>query len=84
MAAIPFAYPPLHIQVGYGGHGFYVDIMQTDALPIRQDWTAVRMNVDDFFSAYSVLLSRGFRNAYVDRTAETASSRSTLMLAPSG
>lgn len=65
-------------------NGFYLDIMQTDTLPLKQDWMAVRMNVDDFFKAYSVLLSRGFRNAYVDRTAETASSRSALMIAPSG
>ena len=65
-------------------NGFYLDIMQTDALPLKQDWTAVRMNVDDFFGAYSILLSRGFKNASVDRTAETASSRSALMIAPSG
>ena len=65
-------------------NGFYLDIMQTDALPLRQDWTAVRMNVDDFFGAYSLLLSRGFRHVYVDHTAETGSSRSALMIAPSG
>ena len=65
-------------------NGFYLDIMQTDALPLRQDWTAVRMNVDDFFGAYSILLSRGFRNAAADRTAQTGSSRSALMISPSG
>lgn len=65
-------------------NGFYLDIVQTDALPLKQDWTAVRVNVDDFFKAYSILLSRGFRNVYVDRMAETGSSRSALMIAPSG
>ncbi len=30
-------------------NGFYLDIMQTDTLPLKQDWMAVRMNVDDFF-----------------------------------
>lgn len=42
------------------------------------------MNVDDFFGAYGMLLARGFRNVYVDHTAETGSSRSALMIAPSG
>lgn len=65
-------------------NGFYLDIMQTDALPLRRDWTAVRMNVDDFFGAYSILLARGFKNACADRTAVTGSSRSALMMAPSG
>ena len=65
-------------------NGFYLDIVQTDALPLKQDWTAVRVNVDDFFKAYSILLSRGFRHVYVDRMAETGSSRSALMIAPSG
>lgn len=65
-------------------NGFCLDIIETGALPIKQDWAAVRMNVDDFFGAYSLLLSRGFRNIYVDHTAETGSPRSALMIAPSG
>ena len=38
----------------------------------------------DFEEAYQMLLSKGFRNYYGDRIVETRTSKSALMIAPSG
>ena len=65
-------------------NGFYVDISQPEMLPPRQDMATIRMNVDDFEAAYSLLISRGFRNFYRDHTADTRTSRSAMMISPSG
>ena len=64
-------------------NGFYVDVSQPD-VPLERDVAAIRMNVDDFDTAYQLLLSKGFRNYYGDRIVETRTSKSTLMIAPSG
>ena len=64
-------------------NGFYVDVSQPD-LPLEKDVATIRMNVDDFDAAYQLLLSKGFRNYYGDRTVETRTSKSALMIAPSG
>ena len=64
-------------------NGFYVDVSQPD-VPLERDVAAIRMNVDDFDTAYQLLLSKGFRNYYGDRIVETKSSKSTLTIAPSG
>lgn len=45
---------------------------------------AIRMNVDDFDEAYRLLAEHGFKNFYGDRVVENPSSRSAVMLAPSG
>ena len=66
-----------------GAGGFYLDISQTDAIP-GQDLIAIRMNVDDFDEAYQLLLSHGFQNIYGDDTVSTRTSRSAMMIAPSG
>ncbi|MBO4793119.1 MAG: hypothetical protein J5556_00950 [Deltaproteobacteria bacterium] len=42
-------------------NGFYVDVSQPD-VPLERDVAAIRMNVDDFDTAYQLLLSKGFRN----------------------
>lgn len=63
--------------------GFRVDLSQTDGLPV-QSMTGIRMNVDDFDEAYRLLISHGFQNFYGDRTVETKSSRSAVMVSPSG
>ena len=63
--------------------GFYLDISETDVLP-QQTVTAIRMNVDDFEEAYNLLLSRGFKNVYGDRTVTTGTARSAVMISPSG
>lgn len=64
-------------------NGFYLDVSQPDA-PLERDVTAIRMNVDDFDAACALLVSRGFRNFYGDRIMQTPSSRSALMISPSG
>ena len=64
-------------------NGFYLDISQSNAGP-EQDLMAIRMNVDDFDSAYSLLLSHGFRNFYGDHRTETKTSHSAIMISPSG
>ena len=64
-------------------NGFYVDVSQPNA-PLERDVTTIRMNVDDFEEAYQMLLSKGFRNYYGDRIVETRTSKSALMIAPSG
>lgn len=61
--------------------GFHLDV--TDA-PVSQTITAIRMNVDDFDEAYQFLQQRGFVNAQGNRITDTGSSKSTLMIAPSG
>lgn len=65
-------------------NGFYMDISQPETSPIQRDLTAIRMNVDDFDEAYNLLLARGFRNFYGDGTAVTKTSRSAIMISPSG
>lgn len=63
--------------------GFYLDVSQSDA-PIPQDMVAIRMNVDNFGEAYKILEEHGFKNYYEDRTADTRTSKSAVMIAPSG
>lgn len=65
-------------------NGFRVDISQVEALPAPQDLMAIRMNVDSFKEAYEYLTSRGFKNFYGDKTANTETSISAIMISPSG
>lgn len=65
-------------------NGFYLDISQPDALPTPQDLTVIRMNVDDFEEACELLLSHGFKNYYGDHAVDTKTSKSALMISPSG
>ena len=64
-------------------NGFYVDISQTDVIPDK-DLAAIRMNVDDFDEAYQLLTSRGFKSLYGRQNVTTKTSRSAMMLSPSG
>ena len=63
-------------------NGFYVDISQTD-VPLPHDMVAIRMNVDDFDEAAKILQSHGCSSFYGDKTADTKSSRSAMMIASS-
>ena len=63
--------------------GNYLDISQADVLPER-DLTAIRMNVDDFDEAYELLVANGFRNVYGDKTVDGQTSRSAVLISPSG
>ena len=63
-------------------NGFCVDIAQTH---LERDLTTIRMNVRDYEEAYEFLKAHGFKNASgEDKTVESASARSSLMISPSG
>ena len=65
-------------------NGFYLDISQPDALPAEHDLVVMRMNVDDFDEGYQMLLAHGFKNFYGDGEVHTPSSRSAVMISPTG
>ena len=62
--------------------GFRVDVAQTDGLP--QDQTLIRMNVDNIEEALELLAAHGFRNPLGDEIEDSSSSRTALMVSPSG
>jgi len=64
-------------------NGFYLDISVPDT-ELPQDVTAIRINVDDFDEACKLLERHGFRNYYGDKTVDTGSARSAIMISPSG
>ena len=64
------------------GEDFRMDVAKSEVVP--QDLTAIRMNVRDFDEAYDFLVSKGFKNAQGDKVTETSSSKSALMISPSG
>jgi hypothetical protein len=64
-------------------NGFYLDISKPE-IELPQDVTVIRMNVDDFDKAFEMLTARGFKNYYGDKTVERDSSKSTLLISPSG
>ncbi len=64
-------------------NGFAVDISVPNA-DLPQDIASIRMNVDNFEQAYDLLVSHGFRNYYGDHIVQRNSSKSALMIAPSG
>lgn len=66
---------------GEDGKVFHVDI--ADA-PVPQDITTIRMNIDDFDEAYNMLEGKGFKNSQGDKITETGTSKSTMMVSPSG
>ena len=63
--------------------GFYLDISCPDT-DLPRDMVGIRMNVDDFDFAYQLLLKNGFRNFYGERTVDTATSRSAVLISASG
>lgn len=63
--------------------GFYVDISQSDA-PIPNDMVSIRMNVDNFEEAYDLLTAHGFKNYYGDQSVNAKTSKSAIMISPSG
>lgn len=62
---------------------FHVDVVRTNPMATN-DVAGIRMNVDDFDAAYELLKGHGFTNAYGDETVVTKSSKSALMVSPSG
>lgn len=63
------------------GKEFYMTVSEA---PVPQDMTSIRMNVRDFDEAYKQFLDNGFKNTQGDRITETGSSKSTMLIAPSG
>lgn len=61
------------------GKVFHVDVTQAEA-----EISTIRMNVDNFDEAYEMLEKKGFKNAQGDKVTDTGSSRSTMMVSPSG
>jgi hypothetical protein len=66
---------------GEDGKVFHVSVASA---PVQQDITTIRMNVRDFDEAYKALEAKGFVNAQGDKITETPSSKSTMMVSPSG
>ena len=66
---------------GEDGKVFHVDITKPS---YPRNITTIRMNVRDFDEAYQMLEERGFRNAQGDKITDTGSSKSTMMVSPSG
>ena len=64
------------------GKSFYVDVASSEKVP--QDLTTMRMNVRDFEEAYEFLKARGFINPQGDHIVESPSSKSCLMISPTG
>ncbi len=66
---------------GEDGKIFHVDIASA---PVPKDITTIRMNISDFDETYSFLEDKGFKNAQGDKVTETGSSKSTMMISPTG
>ena len=66
---------------GEDGKVFHVDVTSA---PVERDITTIRMNIRDFDEAYKLLEEKGFTNAQGGRITNTGSSKSTMMVSPSG
>ena len=66
---------------GEDGKVFHVSVTKA---PQPQAITTIRMNVRDFDEAYKMLEEKGFKNAQGDKITDTGSSKSTMMVSPSG
>lgn len=62
-------------------NGFHIDVTSA-ATP--QDITTIRMNVDSFDEAYDLLTARGFAIVQGGKVENTGSSKSAMMVSPSG
>lgn len=63
-------------------NGFHVDVASVTEIP--RDMTCIRMNVDDFETAYQILTAHGFKNTRGDNTLDTSSSKADTMISPAG
>ncbi len=65
-------------------NGFHVDVAGVETL--EKDKEYIRMNVDDFDAAYSILKEHGFKNVRGndDDTLETNHAKEATMVSPSG
>lgn len=66
-------------------NGFHVDVSSAgDRMPIPNDMTVIRINVDDFDEALRFFTEKGFFNPLGDRTLDGGSSKDAILLSPSG
>ena len=63
-------------------NGNRLNLASADNIP--QDITAVCINVDNFQEAYDFFMAHSFINPRGDKVTETGSSRSTMLISPSG
>ena len=66
---------------GEDGKVFHVDITEA---PVAQDIATIRMNIRDFDEAYQMLEEKGFKNSQGEKITNTGSSKSTMMVSPTG
>jgi len=66
----------------HDANGFRINIASSEKRD--SDLTSIYMNVDNFDEAYELLISRGFINPRGDKVTDTSSSRSTMLISPSG
>ena len=64
-------------------NGFHVDV-STTAAPMKQDLTAIRMNVDDFDEAYDFLIAHGFTSGQHGTVTNTGSAKACILFSSSG
>jgi predicted lactoylglutathione lyase len=64
-------------------NGFHVDISTTSA-PLKQDFTAIRMNVDNFEEAYDFLIAHGFTSGQNGTVTNTGSAKACMLVSSSG
>ena len=63
-------------------NGFHMDVVQVNGMP--QDMTAIKMNVDDFEEGFELLTAHGFSIVQGGKITDTGSSKSVMMVSPSG
>ena len=63
-------------------NGFRINIASAET--IERDITSMSVNVDNFQEAYDFLISKGFVNPRGDKVTDTSSSKSTMLISPSG
>lgn len=62
--------------------GHYINIASSQVIP--QDLSSIAVNVDNFREAYDFFMSHGFTNPRGDKVTDTSSSKSTMLISPSG
>ncbi len=66
-------------------NGNHVDVSSAgDRMPMPNDLTVIRINVDDFDEAMKFFTDRGFFNPLGDRTLDGGTSKDAILLSPSG
>ena len=66
-------------------NGNHVDVSSAgDRMPMPNDLTVIRINVDDFDEAMEFFTNRGFFNPLGNRTLDGGTSKDAILLSPSG